>query len=54
MTDLLPILNVALNLLIIPILKILWDIKNGLARLESTVQSQGSRLDRIERQQDKA
>ena len=52
MPDFLSILNVFLNLLIIPILKVLWDIKNGLARLESTVESHQNRLERLERQQD--
>lgn len=42
----------AINLLLIPLLKILWDIKNGLTRLESHVESHSNRLDRLERQQD--
>jgi hypothetical protein len=52
MNEWIAILNVVLNLLIIPILKLLWDIKYGLARLEATVNSHHQRIDRLERQQD--
>ena len=44
--------NFALNLLIVPLVKILLDIRNGLTRLEANVESHGERLDRIERRQD--
>ena len=44
--------NFALNLILIPLLKVLWDIKQGLTRLEAHVESHGERLDRIERRQD--
>ena len=50
--DWLPYANFAINLLIFPLLKILWDIKNGLTSLESTVKSHAERIDRIERMQD--
>lgn len=47
-----PYANFALNILIIPLVKILWDIKNGLTRLETHVVAHGERLDRLERQHD--
>ncbi len=47
-----PYANFGLNLLLIPLLKVLWDIRQGLTRLEQIVCSHGERLDRIERRQD--
>ena len=44
--------NFGLNLMIIPLVKILWDIRNGLTRLETTVDTHGGRIDRLERQKD--
>lgn len=49
-----PFANFALNLLFIPLLKVLWDIKNGLTRLEVNMLAHSARLDRLERQQDTA
>ena len=50
--------NFALNLLIIPLVKILLDIRNGLttleARFESHIEHVQMRLDRLERLQDEA
>jgi hypothetical protein len=54
MTDWIPYANFGLNLLIIPLVKILWDIKQGLTRLEEVVAAHHARLDRLERQQDRA
>lgn len=54
MPEWMPYANFALNLLIIPLVKILWDIRQGLTRLEGKVSSHGQRLDRIERIQDAA
>lgn len=54
MPDWLPFANFALNLLLLPLLKVLWDIKQGLTRLETRMESHGNRLDRLERVQDKA
>lgn len=54
MPDWIPYANFALNLLLMPLLKVLWDIKQGLTRLESHVESHSNRLDRLERQQDQA
>jgi len=45
--------NFALNLLIIPLVKLLFDIRNGLTRLESIVESHQARIERLERQQDR-
>ena len=47
-----PFANFALNLILIPLLKVLWDIRQGLTRLEVCVRTHGDRLDRLERQQD--
>ena len=44
--------NFALNLLIIPLIKILWDMKQCLTKLAVTLQAHSARLDRLERQQD--
>lgn len=44
--------NFGLNLLIIPLVKILWDIKNGLTTLQVMVSNHEKRLDRLERQGD--
>ena len=48
--------NFALNLLIIPLLKVLWDVKMELVRmnqkLESHVESDERRFKRLEDQQD--
>ena len=52
MPDWIPYANFALNILIIPLVKILLDIRNGLTRLEAHVESHSERLDRIERRQD--
>ena len=52
MPDWIPYANFALNLLIIPLVKILWDIKQGLARLEAVVESHNGRIQRLERTQD--
>lgn len=54
MPDWIPYANFALNLLIIPLVKILWDIKQGLTRLETHVEAHAERLDRLERKQDAA
>ena len=53
MNEWIPLANFLINLLIIPLVKILWDIKVGLASLEATVLSHSDRLDRIERNQDR-
>ena len=54
--DWLPYLTLALNLLIIPLVKILWDIRDGLTRLEarfeSHIEQDQIRLERLERAQD--
>ena len=52
MPEWIPYANFALNLLIIPLVKILSDIRQGLTRLEAHVESHAARLDRIERRQD--
>jgi hypothetical protein len=44
--------NFALNTLIIPLIMILWQIKNGLTRLETVVEYQQDRITRLERLQD--
>ena len=50
--------NFALNLLIIPLVKILLDIRTGLIKLETQLQDHieqdQRRLDRLERLQDEA
>ena len=50
--DWIPYANFVLNLLLLPLLKILWDIKNGLTSLESTVKAHAERIDRLERIED--
>ena len=49
-------LTFALNLLIVPLIKILWDIRTGLTRLEarfeSHIEQDQIRLERLERSQD--
>ncbi len=52
MPEWIPFANFALNLLIIPLVKILWDIRQGLTRLEGRVCSHSERLNRLERIQD--
>lgn len=44
--------NFALNTLIIPLLLVLWQIKNGLTRLEAVVEGQHERIKRLEQQAD--
>ena len=44
--------NFALNLLIIPLLKILWDIKIELTRLDTKMENHLQRLERLERSHD--
>ncbi len=53
MNEWLPIANLLLNALLIPLLFILNGIKNELARLAAVLISHAERLDRIERRQDK-
>jgi len=52
MTDWLPYLSFAVQLLIVPALKIMWDIRTELARLNGKVQAHEQRIERLERQQD--
>lgn len=47
-------LALALNLLILPVLKLVWDVRAELIRLNGKVQAHEQRLERIERQQDSA
>ena len=44
--------NFGLNLLIVPLVKILMDIRNGLTKLEARFESHQMRLERLERIQD--
>jgi hypothetical protein len=48
----LPYANLALNLLIIPLIKVLWDIRMDLTRVSAQLCSQANRLDRLEAQVD--
>jgi len=52
MTDWLPYLGLALQLLIVPALKIMWDIRAELIRVNGKVQSHEQRIERLERAQD--
>ena len=47
-------LTLALNLLILPVMKMVWDVRAELIRLNGKVQAQGQRIERLERQQDSA
>ena len=49
MPDWLPTANFILNLLIIPLLKVLVDIRIELTRINGKIQAHEQRLDRIER-----
>ena len=42
----------ALNLLILPVMKMVWDVRSELVRLNGKVQAHEQRLDRLERSQD--
>ena len=42
----------ALNLLLLPLLKILWDVRAELIRLNGQVSNHKERLERLERMQD--
>ena len=53
MNDWVPLANLLLNVLLIPLLIILNGIKNELARLAGVIESHAGRIDRIERKQDK-
>ena len=44
--------NFLLNTLIMPLLYVLWQIKNGLTQLETLVRTHHERLNRLERRQD--
>ena len=46
--DWFPIASFILNLLLLPLLAVLWDIRIKITRLETTVCSQGRRIDTIE------
>lgn len=48
MVDFLPIGSFVLNLLLLPLLAILWDMRIKLAKLETTLCSQGIRISNIE------
>ena len=54
--DWLPLATFAVNLLIVPLVKILMDIRNGLekleARFEAHIEQDQMRLERLERLQD--
>lgn len=52
MPDWLAYANFALNLLILPLLKVLWDIKIELVRLDTQLGNYLARLERLERHQD--
>ena len=52
MPDWLAYANFALNLLILPLLKVLWDIKIELMRLDTQLGNYLTRLERLERHQD--
>ena len=52
MPDWLAYANFALNLLILPLLKVLWDIKIELTRLDTQFDNYLKRLERLERHQD--
>ena len=45
-------LSLVLQLLIVPALKIMWDIRSELVRLNGKVQAHEQRIERLERQQD--
>lgn len=53
MTDYLPVINIILNSLIIPLLWILMGIKSELAKLNAIIEAHESRIERIERLQDR-
>ena len=52
MNEYIPIANLALNLLFIPLVLILNGIRIELAKLTSTIESHAERIERIERHQD--
>ena len=47
-------LTLVLNLLIIPVLKLIWDVRAELIRINGKVQAHEQRLERIERREDSA
>lgn len=51
--DWIPIANLALNLLLIPLLLILNGIKNEISKMTAILDAHATRIDRIERRQDK-
>lgn len=52
MSEWVPYLTLALNLLILPVMKMVWDVRAELIRLNGKTQAHEQRLDRLERQQD--
>lgn len=48
MENLFSIASFILNLLLLPLLAVLWDIRIKITRLETTVCSQGARLTNVE------
>jgi hypothetical protein len=43
-----PIINMILNILILPLLAVLWGIKVELARLNALLEGHGGRIERLE------
>ena len=52
MPDWMPYLILALQVLLVPILKLLWNIRSELVRINGKVQAHEQRLERLERAQD--
>ena len=52
MSDWLQFMTFALNLLILPVLKWVWDVRSELVRMNGKLQAHDQRLERLERRQD--
>ena len=50
--ELVPLINMILNILILPLLAILWGIKVELARLNALLEGHDGRIERLEAVQD--
>ena len=54
LADTLSIVQISLSALVIPLIKVLWDIKIELVPLASAIKSLDGRVERVERWQDKS
>mgnify|MGYP003394165059 CR=1 FL=1 len=48
MSEWLPLLNIAINVLLFPLLKLVWDMRSDIVRLTEQIKNQNGRIGRLE------